>query len=158
MITEKTEYQCTVAVTLEVIGGKWKAVILWHLSHKTLRFSQLQRRLPGVTQKMLTQQLRELERDGMIHREVYPGGAAAGRIFSYRRGTHLLPLLTLMCTWGRQRLQKISGENRRIGPWGTLCRFRLTAGEKTGFIFLAFYVLQVTGIRGRYRLPPLPSS
>jgi DNA-binding HxlR family transcriptional regulator len=107
MITEKTEYQCTVAVTLEVIGGKWKAVILWHLSHKTLRFSQLQRRLPGVTQKMLTQQLRELERDGMIHREVYPEVPPRVEYSLTAEGRTLLPLLTLMCTWGRQRLQRI---------------------------------------------------
>ena len=116
MITEKTEYQCTVAVTLEVIGGKWKAVILWHLSHKTLRFSQLQRRLPGVTQKMLTQQLRELERDGMIHREVYPEVPPRVEYSLTAEGRTLLPLLTLMCTWGRQRLQKISGENRESDP------------------------------------------
>ena len=64
-------YRCTVAVTLEVIGGKWKSLILWHLSFKTLRFSQLQRRLAKVTQKMLTQQLRELEADGLVHREVF---------------------------------------------------------------------------------------
>ena len=63
-IEEDSEYKCGVAITLELIGGKWKGVILWHLTHKTLRFSQLKRRLPGVTQKMLTQQLRELERDG----------------------------------------------------------------------------------------------
>ena len=59
-------YRCPVEVTLEVIGGKWKAVILWHLTFKTLRFSQLQRRISGVNQKMLTQQLRELERDQLV--------------------------------------------------------------------------------------------
>jgi DNA-binding HxlR family transcriptional regulator len=110
MIPEKKDYQCTVAVTLEVVGGKWKAVILWHLSHKTLRFSQLQRRLPGVTQKMLTQQLRELERDGMIHREVYPEVPPRVEYSLTDEGSSLVPLLTLMCTWGRQRLKKMSGE------------------------------------------------
>ena len=64
-------YICGVAVSLEIIGGKWKGVILWHLCHKTLRFSQLRRRLQGVTQKMLTQQLRELERDQLVNRKVY---------------------------------------------------------------------------------------
>ena len=64
-------YQCGVALTLEMIGGKWKGIILWHLLNKTLRFSQLQRRIPRITQKMLTQQLRELERDQLIHRKVY---------------------------------------------------------------------------------------
>ena len=65
------QYICGVAVSLEIIGGKWKGVILWHLCHKTLRFSQLRRRLQGVTQKMLTQQLRELERDGLVNRKVF---------------------------------------------------------------------------------------
>ena len=70
MATEETTYRCGVEVTLEIIGGKWKGVILWHLIHKILRFSQLRRRLPGVTQKMLTQQLRELERDGLVERVI----------------------------------------------------------------------------------------
>ena len=68
---EPNQYICGVAVSLEIIGGKWKGVILWHLCHKTLRFSQLRRRLQGVTQKMLTQQLRELERDGLVNRKVF---------------------------------------------------------------------------------------
>ena len=54
----KPDYRCGVEVTLNLIGGKWKGLILWHLCQKTLRFSQLRRRIPGVTQKMLTQQLR----------------------------------------------------------------------------------------------------
>jgi DNA-binding HxlR family transcriptional regulator len=112
MIPEKKNYQCTVAVTLEVIGGKWKAVILWHLSHKTLRFSQLQRRLPAITQKMLTQQLRELERDGIIHREVYPEVPPRVEYSLTEDGRSLVPLLTLMCTWGSQRVQKMSLENQ----------------------------------------------
>jgi len=58
-----SNFSCGVEVTLAVVGGKWKGLILWHLRLKTLRFAQLQRRLRSVTQKMLTQQLRELEAD-----------------------------------------------------------------------------------------------
>ncbi len=65
---KKSVYRCPVEVTLDVIGGKWKSLILWHLKQKILRFSQLQRRLPRITQKMLTQQLRDLERDGLVFR------------------------------------------------------------------------------------------
>ena len=67
-----TQDHCPVEATLELIGGKYKALILWHLSEKTLRFSQLHKCIPNITPKMLTQQLRELETDCLIHREVYP--------------------------------------------------------------------------------------
>lgn len=104
MTTGESAYKCTVEVTLEVIGGKWKAVILWHLTHKTLRFSQLQRRLPGVTPKMLTQQLRELERDGMIHREVYAEVPPRVEYSLTQEGRTLTPLLTMMCEWGKEHI------------------------------------------------------
>ncbi len=64
--------QCPAEVTLQVIGGRWKIPILWHLAQGTKRFSELQRAVGGITQKMLTQQLREMERDGIVHRRVYP--------------------------------------------------------------------------------------
>ncbi len=62
---------CYVNATLNVIGGKWKLIILWHLNQATLRFSELEKRIDGVTQKMLTQQLREMEDDKLIARKVY---------------------------------------------------------------------------------------
>ena len=63
--------QCHVDTTLDVIGGKWKLIILWHLNESTLRFSELEKRIQGITQKMLTQQLREMEKDNLISRKVY---------------------------------------------------------------------------------------
>jgi len=100
---EERSYRCGVEVTLEIIGGKWKGVILWHLTHKTLRFSQLRRRLPGVTQKMLTQQLRELERDGLVEREVFAEVPPRVEYSLTERGRTLSPLLTLMCEWGKSQ-------------------------------------------------------
>ncbi|GAA6169895.1 winged helix-turn-helix transcriptional regulator [Sessilibacter corallicola] len=94
------EYVCGVSVTLELIGGKWKGVILWHLCHKTLRFSQLKRRLPRVTQKMLTQQLRELEKDGLINRKVYPEVPPKVEYSLTELGRTLQPMLDGMCKWG----------------------------------------------------------
>jgi len=94
-------YRCTVSVTLDIIGGKWKSLILWHLSFKTLRFSQLQRRLPRITQKMLTQQLRELERDSMIHREVYAEVPPRVEYSLTELGQSVVPILSLMCQWGK---------------------------------------------------------
>lgn len=103
-------YRCTVSVTLDVIGGKWKPLILWHLSFKTLRFSQLQRRLAKVTQKMLTQQLRELEADGMVHRQVYAEVPPRVEYSLTEQGQSLVPILEMMCQWGKDYLQKSTGE------------------------------------------------
>ncbi len=78
------KYNIPVEATLEVIGGKWKVVILCHLTKGTKRTSELKRSMPGITQKMLTQQLRELEDDGVIQRKVYNQVPPKSRIFSYR--------------------------------------------------------------------------
>ncbi|WP_334048728.1 winged helix-turn-helix transcriptional regulator [Alteromonas gracilis] len=98
---DTAKYVCGVAVSLEIIGGKWKGVILWHLCHKTLRFSQLRRRLQGVTQKMLTQQLRELERDGLVNRKVYAEVPPRVEYSLTDLGRTLEPTLRQLCDWGR---------------------------------------------------------
>ena len=67
----KTNYECGIGPAINAIGGKWKVAILWKLSPDALRFGELKRAVPGVTEKMLTQQLRELERDGLITRTVF---------------------------------------------------------------------------------------
>ena len=109
---------CPVEITLGVIGGKWKAVILWHLTYKTLRFSQLRRRLPAITQKMLTQQLRELERDGLVHREVYPEVPPRVEYSLTPLGWSLKPLLGAMCAWGRE-FAAGTAENTGLGEQKT---------------------------------------
>ena len=96
---QNESYQCGVASTLEMIGGKWKGVILWHLLNKTLRFSQLQRRIPKITQKMLTQQLRELERDHLIHRKVYAEVPPRVEYSLTIKGESLSDILKMMCDW-----------------------------------------------------------
>ena len=103
-------YRCTVAITLEVIGGKWKSLILWHLNFNTLRFSQLQRRLAKVTQKMLTQQLRELEAAGLVHREVYAEVPPRVEYSLTELGRSVVPILELMCQWGSDYLEATEGE------------------------------------------------
>ena len=105
-IEETPAYICGVAVTLDLIGGKWKGVILWHLSHKTLRFSQLKRRMTGITQKMLTQQLRDLEANGLINRKVFAEVPPKVEYSMTETGRTLQPMLQQMCDWGQKQHQE----------------------------------------------------
>ena len=95
---------CPVEATLELIGGKYKALILWHLSEGTLRFSELQKRI-SATAKMLTQQLRELENDQLVHREVYPVIPPKVEYSLTDLGKSLMPILVAMRDWGADYLR-----------------------------------------------------
>ncbi|MEP7103185.1 MAG: helix-turn-helix domain-containing protein [Candidatus Dojkabacteria bacterium] len=98
--------ECTSAdpvnITIKAIGGKWKAVIMWHLSSGTKRFSELHKLATGVTQKMLTQQLREMERDGLIERKVYPIVPPKVEYSISKYGQTLQPVLKAMAEWGER--------------------------------------------------------
>ena len=96
---------CPVESTIELIGGKYKALILWHLSEKTLRFSELKKYLSGATAKMLTQQLRELEAHDLIHREVFPIIPPKVEYSLTELGRSLLPILVAMRDWGTSYLK-----------------------------------------------------
>ena len=98
---------CPVTATLDVLGGKWKPIILWLLSTGTRRFSEIRRNLPGITQKMLTQQLRELEGDGIIHREVYPQVPPKVEYSLTDKGWTLGPILEQMAIWGQKHLDEL---------------------------------------------------
>ena len=91
---------CPVATTLELIGGKYKSLILWHLAERDLRFSQLRNVIHGATAKMLTQQLRELEAQALIHREVFPVVPPKVVYSLTELGRSLMPILTAMRDWG----------------------------------------------------------
>lgn len=99
---EKKEriFHCPVEATLSIIGGKYKPIILYDLIGKTLRFSELRRLIPQATQKMLTQQIRQLEADGLVHREVYPVVPPKTEYSLTPYGETLIPILTVMCDWG----------------------------------------------------------
>ena len=96
---------CPVSATLELIGGKYKALILWHLSEKKLRFSELKNRVLGATPKMLTQQLRELETHNLIHREVFAVIPPKVEYSLTETGRSLLPILVAMRDWGANYLR-----------------------------------------------------
>ena len=95
---------CPVETTLSLIGGKYKALILWHLSAGTLRFSQLQKTVIA-TPRMLTLQLRELENDGLISRTVYPEVPPRVEYAMTDLGRSLMPILTAMRDWGTEYLR-----------------------------------------------------
>ncbi|MCA1202125.1 winged helix-turn-helix transcriptional regulator [Priestia flexa] len=101
-----TKYNIPVEATLEVIGGKWKVVILCHLKEQTLRFSELQRIIPNITKKMLSQQLRELEHDGIIKRTLYDEIPPKVEYSLTDEGETLREVLDLMCSWGNARIEK----------------------------------------------------
>jgi len=105
LVYREKHYTCGIDVTLAVVGGKWKASILWHLARETMRFSDLQRQFSETTRKMLTQQLRELEADGLVHREVYPQVPPKVEYSLTEKGRTLSPILELMCDWGRLYLR-----------------------------------------------------
>ena len=95
---------CPVETTLSLIGGKYKALILWRLCGGTLRFSQLQKQIPA-TARMLTLQLRELENDGLISRTVYPEVPPRVEYAMTDLGRSLMPILTAMRSWGAEYLR-----------------------------------------------------
>ena len=96
---------CPVDATINMIGGKYKSLILWKLmTETTLRFSQLQKEIPTATPKMLTQQLRELEANGLIHRHVYPVVPPKVEYSLTNFGKSIRPVLESMYIWGSDYL------------------------------------------------------
>jgi DNA-binding HxlR family transcriptional regulator len=104
---EVYSYACPVEVALDVIGGKWKGVILYYLLDGTKRFGELRKLIPGITQRMLTLQLRELENNGVIHREVYKEVPPKVEYYLTEFGETLKPIILLMRDWGDRYKQII---------------------------------------------------
>lgn len=96
---------CPVDATLSLIGGKYKALILWHLINGTMRYGELQKMIPQATPKMLTQQLRELENDNLLHREVFPVVPPKVEYSLTDFGKSLKPILVAMYDWGLKYIQ-----------------------------------------------------
>ena len=95
---------CPVEGTLALIGGKWKGLILYHLLAGTMRFGEIRRRLPKVTQRMLTNQLRELEADGLVSRTVFPQVPPRVDYTLSPRGRSLEPVILSLKAWGDANL------------------------------------------------------
>lgn len=103
------EFNCSVKLTADIIGGKWKPLILFFLEGGTRRFGELRKLIPGLTKKMLTQHLRELERDGIIHRKVYAQVPPKVEYSLTRHGESLKPILKLMSAWGNKHRARYGG-------------------------------------------------
>lgn len=95
-----------VRTTLKILGGKWKLLILWNLKDDAKRFSELKRLIPEISEKMLIQQLRELERDGIVNRKVYSDVPPKVEYSFSDYGQSLKPVLKVLCDWGNEHLQK----------------------------------------------------
>jgi DNA-binding HxlR family transcriptional regulator len=112
-------YNCSVEATLDVIGGKWKVVILWWLHQQTWRFAELRRKIPRITEKMLTQQLRELERDGIVSRLVHATVPPKVEYSLTEYGRSLERALGALCDWGRGHAARIGAALVIAGKGGT---------------------------------------
>ena len=97
---EKNQFNCPVEATLFLIGGKYKPLILWYLIEKPLHYMELQRLIPKATPNMLSQQLRDLEKCGMVHREVIPEKPPRTLYSLTDFGKSVIPVLNSMCNWG----------------------------------------------------------
>lgn len=94
-------YHCAMDVTMDYIGGKWKTVVLWYLREKTLRFGELKKQIPDMTEKMLSIQLKKLEEDGLIKREVFAEVPLRVEYSLTDFGKTLKPVLESIAKWGR---------------------------------------------------------
>lgn len=99
-------YHCALDVTMEMVGGKWKTIVLWYLRKDMKRFSELRRHIPGITEKMLSMQLRQLEKDGFVSRKVHAEVPPRVEYTLTPQGRTLLPLLEEIAKWGRMMGKK----------------------------------------------------
>lgn len=107
-ISEEMQQEiCPLTVTQNVIAGRWKIVILWHLSqNEMIRFNELLRMLPGISKGILTRQLRELEEDELVHREVYKVVPPKVEYSLTEQGKKFIPVLEAMQVWGKELLNR----------------------------------------------------
>lgn len=95
------KYHCALDVTMDFIGGKWKTVVLWYLRKEKKRFSELKRHIPEITEKMLSLQLKALEKDGLIIRKLFAEVPPRVEYSLSEQGQSLLPVIEAMAAWGR---------------------------------------------------------
>ncbi|KMY33806.1 MarR family transcriptional regulator [Lysinibacillus xylanilyticus] len=111
----KKAYNIGVEATLEVIGGKWKPIILCHLNHHgKIRTNEFRRFIPGISQKMLTSQLRELEQSGLINRKVFNQVPPKVEYSLTPYGQEMDPVLNMLCTWGEKHIEMLQDKGEDV--------------------------------------------
>lgn len=103
---KRYEPDCALSKVQQIIAGKWKLVLLWYISVEPRRFGEIHRTFPDITQAMLTKQLRELEHDGLIHREIYKEVPPRVEYSLTDLGKNFVPILQNMYDWGEQHLEE----------------------------------------------------
>jgi DNA-binding HxlR family transcriptional regulator len=114
-MTNPNEIRCHVETAIAVIGGKWKPWILWHLYDGVRRYGELRRLTPGITGKMLTQHLRELERDGVVERRSFTGKVPKVEYSFTKYGETLRPILKELCQWGDKHGERLTAIGQKEG-------------------------------------------
>jgi Predicted transcriptional regulators len=109
---KRDHYSCPLEATIEVIGGKWKLYLLWHVRDSCKRYSELKRMTRGITEKMLIQQLRELERDGLVNRKVYLEIPPKVEYSLTSYGRSFVPLLLALNSWGTEHIKKAKSQSK----------------------------------------------
>lgn len=104
---------CGITAFQQMLGGKWKTSILWVVHEHPLRFSEIRQRLEGVTESMLTKQLRELERDGFLNRKIYPVVPPRVEYSITELGKKVLPVLSAINKWSEEHILKRKNQNRQ---------------------------------------------
>lgn len=111
-----SNYRCEIEVTLEILSGKWKALLIWNLHlHETIRYNEFRRLIPSITQKMLTQQLKDLEKYGIISRKVYPSVPPMVEYRLTSLGQGLIPIMQSMDEWGKNYVKAYKERESLLG-------------------------------------------
>ncbi|MFI9721276.1 winged helix-turn-helix transcriptional regulator [Streptomyces sp. NPDC052396] len=106
-MTKQQPYHCPIDAAMHVIEGKWKVLILWALAERPRRFGETRRLLPGISEKVLAQQLRELEADGIVHRELFDEVPPRVVYSLTEEGLRLNTALAPLSAWGRSRMERL---------------------------------------------------
>lgn len=111
-VSKKEASECPIDAMLSVVDGRWKGTILWRLSNGPMRTSELRRSIPGITERMLIRHLQELVRDGILLRHQVNSVPPCVRYSISKYGWTLVPVLEVICSWGRSHLQRTKRECR----------------------------------------------
>jgi len=129
-----SNYRCEIEITLEVISGKWKSLIMWHLGQEdVIRFNEFRRRIPDISQKMLTQQLRNLEEAGLVDRKIYQQVPPMVEYSLTDMGKELIPILDAMDVWGKKYVD-VFQKNKIIFDFFKVTFSRRIPIEACGFL------------------------